>query len=442
MISKVEQFLAKHQIPKSDKILLGLSGGIDSMCLLKIFQSLKLDVVACHMNFGLRDNAVKDEGFVRAYCTAHSIPLKVKSVNTEAFAKQEGISIQMAARELRYNWFHQLLNSEGINWLALAHHADDQLETVLINLAKGYSPRMLAGFKAFNPPVIRPLIEASKEQLVAFSKNERVPFREDKSNADTKYLRNQMRHEIVPKLKEIESGILGKVNEQVGYLQDMIAVFDEQVNQVEHRFVTQHAELKKLDVEALRKEVGADALLFEYLRTIGLEPKQLKGLKEWEEGIWPANGRKLQTKTHHIYFYEPYLWIAPILKPKKPVKLKPGKAIDWFGLTITIGEKPKKKTANGLYISEEQMAEGVFLRSPEPGDTLKLSGMRGKKNLADFLSEQKLTVPQKERVALLCTKDEILSVLGHRDCKVLQIVEEGQKGYLAALEFKTLKTNK
>ena len=186
------------------KLILALSGGIDSMVLADLLLKSKADFVLAHCNFHLRgEESDGDEQFVRAYAERNGLTLYVKQFDTESYAKASGISIEMAARELRYAWLEELRQQLNYDYIAVAHHADDQLETFFINLLRGAGIKGLKGMQMVNGPIIRPLLETSREEIHQYAVENGLTWREDHTNAETLYLRNKIRHELLPVIDDI-----------------------------------------------------------------------------------------------------------------------------------------------------------------------------------------------------------------------------------------------
>src|SRR6187551_998357 len=213
---------------KQKKLLLAVSGGLDSMVLLHLFLELKCDIAIAHCNFQLRGvESFGDQKFVQDYAEANEIPIFVTQFDTEAFAKDYKLSTQVAARQLRYNWFYELLETEKFDYILTAHHADDNLETFLINLSRGTGLEGLTGIPVQNERVIRPLLFLSRQEIEDYAKANDIQWREDSSNASDKYVRNKIRHHLIPVLKT-ES-----------YLQESLAMVEDAANMIYQQVVTE-----------------------------------------------------------------------------------------------------------------------------------------------------------------------------------------------------------
>jgi tRNA(Ile)-lysidine synthase len=208
----LEQFLnhiARHKLcTLSDSILLAVSGGIDSMAMLHLFKEGGYRIGVAHCNFQLRgEESNRDESLVAEECKRMAVPFFVKRFDTETYAWEQGVSIQMAARDLRYAWFNELVKNQGYNYMATGHHFDDSMETIVLNLTKGTSVEGYAGIPLKNKYIIRPLLFATRTKVTEYAISRGFTWREDESNFTDDYQRNFIRHHIIPKLKELNPSL-------------------------------------------------------------------------------------------------------------------------------------------------------------------------------------------------------------------------------------------
>ncbi|MCB0382986.1 MAG: tRNA lysidine(34) synthetase TilS, partial [Psychroserpens sp.] len=279
------------------KLLIAISGGLDSVVLTHLCHALKLDITLAHCNFKLRENeSDEDERFVLELGDALGLEVFVQYFDTETYAEDEKLSIQMAARELRYNWFLDLAKNLKFNYILTAHHADDNLETFLINLSRGTGLNGLTGIPEINDTIVRPLLPFSREQLEQYAQKHDLNWREDSSNASDKYLRNKLRHDVIPQLKEVNPELLQNFKKTLEHLNDSADIVNESLKTVEkhtldsvdeHQVTYKISEFKKLN--------NPKAYLYELFKAYGFS--------EWNDvvGLLDAqSGKQVLSKTHRL----------------------------------------------------------------------------------------------------------------------------------------------
>ena len=255
MLQAVKQHLNTHLDCLQDrKLLLAISGGLDSVVLAHLCHKLDLKVAFAHCNFNLRGaESDADEAFVLALAEEMELEIFIENFETEHYAKQEGISIQMAARELRYNWFNELAEQLHFDYILTAHHADDNLETFLINLTRGTGLEGLTGIPEVSGRLVRPLLPFSRETLETYAASEHLKWQEDVTNASTKYLRNKLRHDVIPVLKQMNPQLLQNFQTTISNLQDSQGLIEDAMMKVQKKTVTVEQDQIKLRVKKLKK---------------------------------------------------------------------------------------------------------------------------------------------------------------------------------------------
>ena len=234
MLLKLQNHLSKNfQFLENKKLLLATSGGVDSMIMLDLFQKLNYTIAIAHCNFQLRGlESFGDQQFVQDYASNNNIPAFVTHFDTRNFAKDYKLSTQIAARELRYNWFYELLATEKFDYILTAHHADDNLETFLINITRGTGLDGLTGIPEQNEQIIRPLLPFSRLEIEEYAQKNNIQWREDSSNASDKYLRNKIRHDLVPMLKELNPNFLDSFQKTQNYLRESQIMIEDAANMI------------------------------------------------------------------------------------------------------------------------------------------------------------------------------------------------------------------
>ncbi|MCK5815335.1 MAG: tRNA lysidine(34) synthetase TilS, partial [Flavobacteriaceae bacterium] len=235
-------------------MLVTVSGGIDSVVLVHLLHQLKFDISIAHCNFKLREaDSDLDEQFVKKLASDLKLDFYKISFETEVYAKKNKCSIQMAARELRYDWFEEIRQKNNLDYVLTAHHKDDVLETFLINLSRGTGLEGLIGIPSKNGYIVRPMLPFSREDINSFAKENTIEWREDKSNASTKYLRNKIRHDLVPILKELNPSFMSSFENTIDHLKGSQQIVNDAVQEIEKRVVSKKHDYLKLDIEELQK---------------------------------------------------------------------------------------------------------------------------------------------------------------------------------------------
>ena len=249
------------------KLLIAISGGLDSVVLTHLCHEAKLNFSLAHCNFNLRgDESDADEEFVLQLAEDLDLEVFIESFDTEIYAKGHKLSTQMAARELRYDWFSSLAQQLGFDYILTAHHADDTFETLLINLTRGTGLDGLTGIPEVNFNIVRPLLPFSREQIETYAKEDRLKWQEDSSNASNKYLRNQLRHEVIPVLKSMNPQVLQNVSTTIENLQNSQQIIEDAIVRIQKKVVTINGDVIKLNIKKLQKLSNPKVYLYELLK--------------------------------------------------------------------------------------------------------------------------------------------------------------------------------
>ena len=427
----LEQFAAYinryNLIAKGDRLVLALSGGIDSMVLADLLLKSKVNFAAAHCNFHLRgEESDGDEKFVREYAERNGIQYFVKHFDTEQYATHQGISIEMAARDLRYAWFEELRQQLGYDKIAVAHHADDQAETFFINLLRGAGLRGLKGMQPQNGIIIRPLLWASREQIHQYAIDNQINWREDHTNAETVYLRNKIRNQLLPVFEELHPEARQGLYKSLEHLASENELYRELLKEKLSQIVKQEDEVQKVKVPELVEGPASFQLLFEWLRQYGFNTDQCHFIFEaMETGI----GNKYYSPTHQLVIGRNELQLSEI-KSVEDEEIQIGIGEEEIFSPIHLRFSRFEKTVDFIIDKSAEVAQLDFdkiqfpltMRHWRHGDRFHPLGMKGSKLLSDFFVDQKFTEWQKRNTWLLVSADgDILWVIGHRvddRCKV------------------------
>lgn len=414
----------------SDRVLLGVSGGRDSMLMLWLFQTQKFDVEVAHCNFNLRgDESDGDERFVQAYCAAHNIPFHVRHFDTKQLATDQKISIQMAARELRYQWFDELANVRNCSFIAIAHHKNDHVETVLLNMTRGTGLAGLQGIQPKRQRIIRPLLFLDAQEVAATVQQYRIPYRDDSSNFSNKYARNKIRLDILPQFEQLSPDFVDIMVDNIERFRDAYQVLQQLV-------MERRAQMLQADGHGrwyMEKDLlrNTDLPLLYYL----FEPYGFSKsiLQDVLTVIDHEPGRTFESSTHQILLDRKTLIlqeiapraIAPTYISEEDVRAA------WSDYQFKLDTQESTAILRDPYTAQLDYALLKFplqIRSWQMGDYFQPLGMRGRKKMSDFFVQQKINVFDKKNTPIVVNGNgDILWVAGHRIDDRYKITENTQK---------------
>jgi len=399
---------------KKSKVLIAISGGIDSTVLTFLTHGLKMDCTLAHCNFKLRaSESDLDEIFVKKLGVFLNIPTITTSFDTQKYASENGISTQMAARDLRYNWFKKLLKEKEIDYVLTAHHKEDVLETFLINFTRGTGLDGLLGIPEINGAIIRPLLNFTREDISKYAKKNKIEWREDKSNQSTKYLRNKIRHTVIPILKELNPNLLKTFEKTQKNLHESHLLIDEYIGTLKKEILSQDKDGNtKISINKIKSLKHPKAHLYELLKPYGF-----KSWKDITSLIKAQTGKQLFSKSHRLIKNREEFLLSKINDGSKDINIIPIdiKSID-SPIQLTFKEVDLNEVFNSYsaYIDKNLLNNTLVLRKWEKGDYFYPIGMKGKKKLSKFFKDEKLSLLEKENTWLLCSGNEIVWVIGKR----------------------------
>ena len=414
MVQKFKEHVAAAMpFLNGKKLLLACSGGLDSVVLAHLCKALKFDFALAHCNFSLRGTESDgDEDFVRELASTFEIDVYVKQFDTEQYAEEQRLSVQMAARELRYKWFDELLQSKRYDYVLTAHHADDSLETFLINLSRGTGIEGLSGIPQVNGNVVRPLLPFSRNEIIEYAKSESIQWREDSSNTSVKYLRNKIRHEIVPGIKELNPTFLQNFQHTQHHLRQINDLVNNHLNELKSKLFQQRKDKVQIKIAELQKLQPLDAYLYGLFNGYGFS--------EWSDVkdlLAAESGKQVFSKTHRLIKDRQSLILAKIeRKESEAFEIHSDKAIDELPIKISLEdvETFEKQGQNVVFLDKEKLNFPLVLRNWKKGDYFYPFGMKGKKKLSKFFKDEKMDLISKEKQWLLCSGDDIVWIVGRR----------------------------
>ena len=388
-----------------DTLLAAVSGGRDSVVLAELLHRQGFRFEIAHCNFHLRgDESDRDEAFVHSLAERLGVPCHVAQFDTERYAREHGLSVEMAARELRYSFFEQTRRERGLDLIAVAHHRDDSVETFFLNLLRGTGVAGLGGIKPLNGHIVRPLLPFSREEIDRFVEEEKLQYVEDHTNATLLFQRNRIRHQLLPLLRELSPSFDHTMETNMSHLADASAIVDLYVDTLRQRAVTQRPD--GIIAIALA-EVGEprETLLFELLRPYNFAPSTVHDLAD---GLGGESGRLFLSRTHKMVRDRETLQIVPLDAPDTPPSY-----------TTTLLPRHELQSlrcdSNFILCDPAKLRQPLTLRHWREGDRFQPFGMRGSRLLSDYWNDLKLSLLEKERAWLLCDRDgSIVWVIGMR----------------------------
>lgn len=402
---------------KESKLLLAISGGLDSVVLMHLCLKSNLNISLAHCNFNLRAaESDADEAFVIQLAEAQHLEVFVESFKTKAYAQQHKLSTQLAARALRYDWFKELIGAFQFDYLLTAHHADDNLETFLINLSRGTGLEGLTGIPEKNDHIIRPLLPFSRQELEAYAQEYELVWREDSSNASDAYLRNQIRHHVVPELKKLNPEFLQNVINTQKHLEESQWLIEDRIDDVFEEVVdTVSEDGIYFNIEKLRALSHPKAYLFEMLKEYGFT--------NWSDVthlLEAQTGKQVFASEYVLLKNRDHLILSKIQLSSTETRLISeseigGEVATEIGvMSIDLVGHIEEMGNHILYVDKDLLKFPLTVRSWEKGDYFYPFGMQGKKKISKFLKDEKLSLRTKQKTYVLCSDDQIVWVINKR----------------------------
>jgi len=423
-----EHIINKNYFNSNAKLLLAVSGGKDSMVLAELLEKSKLSFTVAHCNFCLREmEADRDEEFVKNYFNQKKIKVYTKKFSTSEFARENNLSIQMAARELRYNWFNELLIAHKFDFLVTAHHLNDAIETFFINLLRGTGINGLKGIPEKQGKTIRPLLFASTELITNYQKENNIPFVEDSSNRETKYLRNQLRHQLIPLLKSVNPEIENTFKKELSIFSDTAKFVEFKINQDLSSITKVENNLFKIKISNLVQHPFLDLTLHYLLKQYQFSPDLIFQLKSMIFN--PETGKKIVGSRFNCLIDRDFLIFKEIVPSSCNVNYfinKEDQHVDFpISLKFIHHTKPHiiKSSTIGCF-DLDKLSFPLELRKWEKGDLYCPVGMKGKKKLSDFFINNKYSEFDKKEQWLLTSNNQIVWIIGKRIDRRFMITDE------------------
>lgn len=399
----------------SDKrFLLAVSGGADSMVVLHLFQKHYSDFIIAHCNYGLRGTESDlDEALVNKMAKEYD---KIFCVKHVSLPQKDNKSIQLLAREHRYDWFAMLKDEHQVDFVVTAHHLDDNTETLLFNLIRGTGIKGLCGIPAMSANIIRPLLQVSKSNILEYAQANGIQYRDDASNFSTKYNRNKIRLNILPEIEKINPQFSKTINEHIREYADLEELLREQTANFIKHHCRKDNDCLVIPSKTLLCKPGRLNILFSILGEYGFSKSQVEFLLN---GQLTRSGTKIESGSHELYLHGDEWIVAPVLSDLAEISVSqiPATVHTAFGsLSFIVATESTTKTERDTLVFEHNFDDkALVIRTRKDGDRFAPEGMNGKsQKLKDFFINSKISVPAKARQLLLCSGDEIIWIVGLR----------------------------
>lgn len=420
MLDRFREYIADQGLcGAGDRILATVSGGIDSVVMLDLFLAAGFETGIAHCNFKLRGKESEDdESFVKSLARKHSLELHTESFQTADYAREKKISIQMAARNLRYEWFEEIRGRHGYARIATAHNQDDVLETFFINLSRGTGIRGLTGIPSRAGRIIRPLLFASREQIQGYARERELGYREDSSNTSDKYLRNRIRHKLLPMLEEQNPAFRSSLVRTIERLGETEKLFRDELAGLKKSLLDQGRDRISISLDKLDKMDSKRTILYEILADYDFSPATVEDIVS---AIDATPGKQFFSPTHRLVKDREALILTPLKEDEHRryyLELEAGQAYDPIDLEWVVVDYTDKFRFSGdpriACLDLDLLEFPLILRHWEKGDYFQPFGMKGMKKISDYLIDQKVSRPDKENTWLLASGKKIIWVVGHR----------------------------
>ncbi|MDT7831009.1 tRNA lysidine(34) synthetase TilS [Flavobacteriaceae bacterium S356] len=418
MLQQFKEHLDNHfPYLRNEPVLIAISGGIDSVVLTHICNELEIDFVLAHCNFKLRGNeSDDDEKFVQELASSLGKKIRTTSFDTDTHAKNHKQSIQVAARELRYQWFQKVLEEHQLKYVLTAHNTNDNLETFIINLTRGSGLEGFTGIPPINGNIVRPLLAFSRDQITMFAIKTGIEWREDKSNASVKYIRNKVRHKILPVLQDINPNILDSFKKTLEHLNESQDMIDAEIQKVSENIITKdNLGILKMNIDEILKLSYPKAYLYQVLKKYGFT--------EWNDVVSllsAQSGKQVFAKEYRLLKDRQFLMLtkteATVSQNKVYEILE---TMDKIDIPISLHMQATKekviKSSVDILVDKDLLNFPLHVRKWGYGDYICPIGMQGTKKLSQLFKDRKLSLIDKENVWLLTdAMDTIIWVIGMR----------------------------
>ena len=418
MLTKIHNIIKQQNLlTPNSTLIVGLSGGADSVVLLYILKQLGYNCIAAHCNFHLRgEESLRDELFAGRFAESLQIPFRKIDFDTESYANRQGVSIEMAARELRYDWFEKLRNELNAEAILVGHHQNDSIETFLLNLIRGTGIRGLTGIKPKSGYIVRPLLCLTKEEILSFIRSEGLDYVTDSSNWHDDYVRNKIRLNILPAMKEINPSVENAILRTMENLQQARSIYDSDIELAGKEVFDE--DKRCISIPRLLSYIEPEALLYEILKPFGFNPTVVG---EIILSLAGQSGKEFYSQDFKLIKDREQLLLATRQNiPEQYYEIAKEDTLLHHPLQLSLHFTQNTpgfeiiKDKNITYFDARQLKFPLILRNWKSGDKFVPFGMQGSRKLSDYFNDKKYSKIDKKQVWLLCSGDDIIWIVGER----------------------------
>jgi tRNA(Ile)-lysidine synthase len=432
MQKRFSSYLDDNKLINNNKpVLLSVSGGLDSVVMTHLFRNSGLPFAIAHCNFHLRGRESDDDAsFVKEISKNCEVEFHLAESNTENFAIEQKISIQMAARHLRFKWLERFVEKFDYQCYATAHHQDDQIETLMINFLRGCGISGLHGILPRKGNLIHPMLFTNRIEIAEYARINNLPFREDSSNLGNDYLRNKIRHKLIPVIKDIDSGFGNTFTENIKRFRQAEIIYRQQVQSVSSTLVQKEADQVRISIKLLLNLNPIESYLFEIISPYGYSYLDVKNILS---SLKKQSGRKFFSKSHRLFKDREFLIIDKksnqysesneyIIKQDSKELHEPI-GLDFSNIIKNPQTKIKTDKSEAL-LDSVKLNYPMKIRKWQSGDYFYPLGMKGKKRISDFFIENKISIPDKEKIWLLVSDEQVVWIIGRRIDNRFKVTDE------------------
>lgn len=419
MINRFTTYITVNRLfEATDRILLAISGGIDSMVMWKMFEESRYNFAIAHCNFQLRDEESEaDEQMVRQVAEETGARLFVSRFETREHAAITGKSIEMAARDLRYSWFEEIRQAHGFNCIATAHHQDDLLETFFVNLVRKTGIKGLTGFRPRSGSLIRPMLFTCRQEIEQWAKQHSIRYRTDHTNNELIFQRNFIRHQIIPSLEQLNPAFRRNLSETMSNLRETEDLYFHEVNRQIRKIAVQDTEETEISLPGLLRLTYPRQVLFEWMSRFGFNPATIDSVFH---SLNKEPGRLFFSRTHRLVIDRNKLIITGIPESTPEIFYIEREDIEInHPLHLTLGrfnadEYVIPEDPSIASLDDSLLEYPLMIRKWNQGEYFQPLGMKGFKKISDFFVDQKFSIPEKENAWIIYSADKVVWIAGHR----------------------------